>query len=478
MHSELKKINKQKVGFFRFKQLNGKYLLTNEIGKYSFLTHRQFDLFLCGRMEKSAPDLYNELENNGFIKNKIDFDDFSWRYSSHNFFLGQGTSLHIVVVTLRCDHSCIYCQTSSSSLKAKELDMDINTAQKVVDIIFESPNRNITIEFQGGEPLVNFETLKFIVNYAIKKNKQMKKNLRFTLVSNFSFMNKKIINYLIGNNFSICTSLDGSERIHNKNRLIFGKKNSYKNTVRCLRVLKKEFKKGSLSFKPAALATIVRSCLSYPKEIVDEYVSLGLENIHLRPVSPFGTAGNLWKEISYSAEDFIIFYKQALDYILDLNIKGKKISEGFAKIFLTKILTDENPNYMDIRSPCGAGIGQLAYNFNGDVYTCDEGRMLSRIGDESFKIGNVKENTYKEIINNPTTKVICVASLLDNLPECYNCVYKPYCGVCPLYNHKKNSNVFKKSEFLCKVYGSILDYLFVKLQSDKMKNVFYGWLKR
>ena len=165
-----------------------------------------------------------------------------------------------------------------------------------------------------------------------------------------------------------------------------------------------------------------------------------------------------------------------MDYIIELNLKGRNFHERFATIFLTKILTERDPDYLDIRSPCGAGIGQLAYNFNGDVYTCDEGRMLSRWQDESFRLGNVSDNSYEDIINNQIVKTMCISSCLDSLPECSECVYKPYCGVCPLYNYTVNGNIFNKAIFLCRINKGILDYLFKKLQNEKDRDIFYRWV--
>lgn len=472
----LKNIDKQKVGFFRFKELNGQYLITNDIGDYSLLTSQEFDLFVCGKIEETCPEKYSELQNKGFIRDRLDFDGLSQRYVKKNIFLGRGTSLHIVVVTLRCDHRCIYCQADSQGLKAKGLDMDIPTAKKVVDRIFESPSRDITIEFQGGESLVNFNAIKFIVGRALKKNKKTRKNLLFTIVSNLTFMNEKIARYILENNIHICTSLDGPERIHNRCRLVsLQDKNSYKNTVTWLKRLREEYKKRNLSHIPSALTTVTRYSLLYPRQIVDEYVNLGMEGIHLRPVNPFGISVMAWKNISYPTEDFIKFYRKALDYIIDLNLKGKDFKERFALVFLTKILTDRDPNYLDIRSPCGAGIGQLAYNFNGDIYTCDEGRMLSRRGDESFRIGNVKETSYQNIKDSEIVKTMCISSCLDVLPGCNQCVYKPYCGVCPLYNYATDGNIFTKNLFLCKMNTAILDYLFIKLRDERIRALFYRW---
>jgi hypothetical protein len=61
-----------------------------------------------------------------------------------------------------------------------------------------------------------------------------------------------------------------------------------------------------------------------------------------------------------------------MKYIVEINKKGTLFKESISSIYLSKILTDRDPNYRDERSPCGAGIGQVAYNFDGKIYSCDE----------------------------------------------------------------------------------------------------------
>ena len=123
---------------------------------------------------------------------------------------------------------------------------------------------------------------------------------------------------------------------------------------------------------------------------------------------------------------------------------------------------------MELRSPCGGAIGQMAYYYDGNIYTCDEGRMLSEMGNDSFKLGNVMENTYKDLMKCDCTKAMCVSSCIECLPYCSNCVYMPYCGTCPVINLAQDNNIFarKPKEFRCKVYGGILDTLF-----DYIENV-------
>ena len=225
--------------------------------------------------------------------------------------------------------------------------------------------------------------------------------------------------------------------------------------------------------------TASRFSLSYPKQIIDEYLKLGFDDFYLRPLNPFGFSKNIFKKIGYGADEYIKFYKTALNYIIKLNLKGKRVREKMARTFLIKILTDKDPNHLDFRSPCGAGIGQLAYNYNGDVYTCDEGRMLSMMGDESFKLGNVGKNTYQEIVGSPVVRTLCMASCLENQPHCADCVYKPYCGVCPIYNYSEQGNIFGQmpTNDRCKINLAILDFLFEKMEDERIEKIFKEWVE-
>lgn len=481
---DLNKANTELFGFIRFKRLNGDYLLTNDCGEYCFLEPAIFRGLLtkgARYVEKNNPNKLTELSTRGFLRSGTDFDAAVRKYCSKNRFLVTAPSLHIVVATLRCDHECIYCQAKSGGTDSHELDMDIDTAKSVVDRIFECPSPVVTIEFQGGEPLINFKTVKSIVQYARKKNEASKKKLRITLVSNLSYATKENLSFLVKNDVGICTSLDGPEYVHNKNRILSSRKsNSYKNTVKWLKRLKAELKKQNFRQRPNALLTVSKFSLSYPKEIVDTYIKAGLDGIFLRPANKFTFIGKVPAPLQYSWSDFVKFYKKALRYILQINLKGKNFYENTALLFLTKILTEGDPNHMDLRSPCGAGIGQIAYNYNGDVYTCDEGRMLGRIGDDSFKIGNVKVNDYSQMISHPTVKAMCIASCLDNIPGCSDCVYKPYCGVCPLVNYAQSGDIFTQqpSSERCKIQMAILDHLFELIKTDRYRKVFKRWVNQ
>jgi radical SAM protein with 4Fe4S-binding SPASM domain len=215
------------------------------------------------------------------------------------------------------------------------------------------------------------------------------------------------------------------------------------------------------------------------KDVVDTYVSLGCRALFLRPVDPFGFAEKTGHRIEYPRAQYLEFYRQAVDYMLELNQQGVQILERFAAIFLTKILGGEDPNFLDIRNPCGAGIGQIAYNYDGKVFTCDEGRMLHEMGDSTFLLGEVGTSSYRQLLGHETVRALAIASNLDAQPDCVNCAYNPYCGVCPVHNHKTQGSIFgrMRESTLCAVHKGIQDYLFEKLgQNDpQVMETFRRW---
>ncbi|OGD24371.1 His-Xaa-Ser system radical SAM maturase HxsB [Candidatus Azambacteria bacterium RBG_16_47_10] len=474
---EKQKYSKKKVNYFRYRKMGDKHLITNDFGNFAVLSGMDYATYVAGKIPETSA-LFAELAQKGFIKDRMNFAELIRKFQSKNAFIKLGPSLHIIVVTLRCNHTCLYCHASSGPEKNKELDMPVDLAKDVVDAIFKTNNQNINIEFQGGEPLLNWDVVKFIIEYSREKQKIDKKNVQLSLVSNFSLMTDEKLNFLLKNQVSLSTSFDGPSAVHNKNRVYLAG-NSYENVVKWLKKSLRLYKKNCQTFLPGALTTITRYTLPYYKELVDEYVSLGLPNIYIRNLNPFGFAKKTWEQIGYTPEEFIDFYKKSMEYIIGLNLKGKKIREQLAVTFLTKILTDHDPNHMDYRSPCGAGIGQVAYNYNGDIYTCDEGRMFGRVGDDSFKMGNVRENSYKEIMESDVVKSMCLASCLDAIPGCNECAYKPYCGVCPVYNYSEQGNIFGQmpTNGRCKINMAVFDYLFEKMQDKKVKMIFEEWVR-
>jgi uncharacterized protein len=377
-------------------------------------------------------------------------------------FLSQGTSLHIMVLTLRCNLECVYCHASSRPMDAKGVDMDRKTAKRTVDFIMKTPSPKITIEFQGGEPLANWETLTYAVQYARKANPS--KDVIFSVVTNLTLMTEERLRFLIDNKVNICTSIDGHKALHDRNR-----PGSHSSAERWIKRINEEYRKRGIDdTRLNALVTVTRDSLKHPKEIVDEYVRLGFQGIHLRFLNKLGYGTR--KGLDYTPEEFIGFWKQAMDHIIEVN-RSRHFEERLVRVILLKIFRRE-PNYLELRSPCGAAIGQLTYNHDGKIYSCDEGRML---GEDTFMLGTIKDS-YADIIKAGCPLVL--ASINDS-QYCDMCVYKPYCGICPVCNYAEHGSIIAPvlQTRHCRIYMAIFDYVFDKLINDKeAKRVFLSWI--
>ncbi len=468
----MSKTEKSAILPYNYGIIGDKYLVTTQFGGWSLLTKKEF-LSLSRLGFENKDKLLKTLKKDNVVICQKNFGRILKDYRNLNRFLLQGPSLHIVAVTQRCNHNCVYCQAKRPDQKQ---DMNRKTAIKVLDFIFKSPSKAISIEFQGGEPLLNWDVVKFMIKEARRLNGEFeKKDLRIALVSNLTLMNKEKLDFLVKNGVSICTSLDGSGKVHDKNRKYVSGKGTYKDVVEKIKEINALYKKRKLKFKINALPTITRHSLPYGKEMINEYVRLGFDIIHLRFMNKLGEAKRNWNDIGYTAKEFIDFWKRGLDYIIELNKKGVKIRERMATIMLVKILRSIDPGYTELMSPCGAGITQLLYDYDGTIFTCDEGRML---GEKLFMLGDVNKNGYKDIFRNENLVGISHASILDNY--CQTCAFKPWCGTCPVVNYADQGGMVPKiSETMrCKIYKAQFTYLFNRMQEPDVLKIFKRWVNQ
>lgn len=453
--------------FFRFREVGDRVVVTNFEGNYAILTREAFQQFAEGTVERGSA-LWQELDDKNFLRESYDVRKAAERLRARKHFVhGGGPILHLLVVTLRCNETCIYCHASRANMDQVQTDMSKETAEKAIDIILSTTNPFVTIEFQGGEPLVNFPVVQHAIEYALAKNAAIGKRLEFTMVSNFSLMDEEKLEFLLAHRVQLCTSIDGPEKLHNAQRKL-ATMDAHQRAAHWIRRINARYEEAGLDptlYHVEALLTTTRASLTMHREIVDTYVALGCKTVFLRPVDPFGFADRVRLKIEYPRSEYLEFYRNAVDYILELNKQGVEILERFAAIFLTKILRGEDPNFLDVRSPAGAGIGQLGYSYDGRVFTCDEGRMLFEMGDDSLQLGHVDRDGYRDLVGHETVRAAVLASNLDGQPDCVNCAYSPYCGTVPATNLKSQGSLFgrMRDNNICAVHKGIQDYLFEKL---------------
>lgn len=456
-----------KVAAHNARRLGSSVLITSDTGEHAMLEPAEYERYLAGALENE------DLVRKDFIRDHHDFGHLLRRAVPRHLLDWKGPNVHTVVVTLRCNFKCVYCHASVVGAEQTGKDMTVETAKSVVDLIFESPSPTLMIEFQGGEPLLNWPVVKFIVHYAKEKNRHHKRALHFGLISNFSLLDDAKIDFLIANGVSFCTSLDGPKDLHDKNRVYLGG-NSHASVLAGLRKVVDKKAAGSKTDTPNAICTVTRHSLGRAPEIVDQLVGLGLERIQFGPLDPIGFAKKSWDTIGYTSAEFVKFYADALDYIIALNKKGVKCYEKMTLIFMVRIL--EGGHW---RFPNADGIARLAYNHDGGIYTCEEGRLLANEGDEFFKIGQAGESSFTDLLDHPTVRASLLASNMNAQPMCFQCAYNPFCSVLPVYNQATQDSVFGRmpDNGWCEKMMGLFDVVFTKLQDPEARKVLESWLE-
>ena len=117
--------------------------------------------------------------------------------------------------------------------------------------------------------------------------------------------------------------------------------------------------------------------------------------------------------------------------------------EIYASIVAKKMLTNSDPGYVDLTSPAGIGIGALVYNYDGDIYASDEGRMLAETGDRTFRLGNVHDSSYADVMLSDGLLRPLTDSIALSAPMCATCAFEPYCGADPVFHHATHGRLHR-----------------------------------
>lgn len=453
-----------------------RYFLSNEVGEFLVVTREQLDDYVRKRVSKNS-EFYDDLKSKGFLidaDSNVALDLLALKYRTKAQRISQFTALHIFVVSLRCDYTCQYCQVSRQTDDKHAFDMSEQTADKALDLVFKSPSPAIKIEFQGGEPLLNFHLIQYVVTTAKLRNIQHQKDLQFVITSNLSLLTDEVLDFCVEHSICLSTSLDGPELLHNANRPRPGK-NGYQLTIDGIKKAQAVLGRDKIG----ALMTTTEKSLPNVKSIIDTYLENNLDCIFLRPLSPYGFAIKTRQAYKYDVDQWFDFYKEGLDYVLEINKQGYRFVELYTELIVNKLLSPFATGYVDLQSPSGAAISAIVYNYDGDIYASDESRMLAEMGDKKFRLGNVHSDSYEDIMLSDTLLDTLESTLSESIPMCADCGFLPYCGTDPVYHYATQGDVVghKALSGFCSKNMKIFRHVISLLEDDvEARKILLSWV--
>jgi His-Xaa-Ser system radical SAM maturase HxsB len=424
-------MNQQESPAISFVRLSsGRHAVFSPSGDFAFLTSAELDATMAGpdKLEELGPARLAELYAKHFVTaaDQIGMSKLlEARRAARRETVGSGVSLHILVPTLQCGHSCQYCQVSRA-LDSQGFEMTPAMLDAACDTIFESPSPVLTVEFQGGDPLIRFDLVRRAIERIACRNAVDRRRIQFVVASTLHQLDLEMCAFFREHSVVLSTSIDGPQALHNRNRPVPGR-DSHERTLAGIAMAREHIGPGCVS----ALMTTTKLSLEMPEAVVDEYVRLGFDEVFVRPMASHGFAKRNGAHLGYPSSAFFAFYERCLERVLWWNSKGVALRESAAATWLNKLLSPFDSGYVDLQSPTGAGSAVLVYNYDSYVYPSDEARMLAETGDVTLRLGRIGEPITR-LQGSEVVQWLRTQSDGEVQSECASCSYRVFCGPDPV----------------------------------------------
>ena len=318
-------------------------------------------------------------------------------------------SVVVVNITTNCNLYCKYCFAGCGPWKGEEMGEEVMLAT-IQQMLSMPKTQVVTFEFQGGEPLLNWQGIeKFVELAEIEKTKYTKK-VQYRVESNGLPITDEIICFLKKYNIEIGISMDGPAPLTNQSRVFYDGTGAFYEIWQGVEKLKK----AGIEIA-GSVCTIGKHNVNKPKEIVDFFADNGIA-FKPRPANILGR--ELEQNMVPNAGEWFNCFKDMYIYS-----KERKITNFSIHIFEENVYTPIR-DYICMRFPCGAGREIVSVNPNGDVFPCDGFK-----GEVAFKIGNVLEETILEMLQKEDVKILRQRTYKD-IPKCSNCLFRGMCCSC------------------------------------------------
>ncbi|MDD6085548.1 MAG: thioether cross-link-forming SCIFF peptide maturase [Oscillospiraceae bacterium] len=331
-----------------------------------------------------------------------------------------------------CNLRCAYCFASTGDFGKGRKLMSYETGKKALDFLIEqSKGRvNLEVDFFGGEPLMNFDVVKKLVEYGRSREKEAKKNFRFTITTNGLLLDDDKIDFINKEMNNVVLSIDGRKEVNDKLRVRVDGTGCYDKIVPLYKKLVE--KRGDKEYYVRGTFT------KYNQDFSDDVFALldeGFDQISVEPVvgDPSDPYALTEKELPQIFREYDRLSKRILDY----EKTGKKFN-----FFHFMIDLDQGPCAIKRMRGCGCGNEYVAVTPDGDIYPCHQ-----FVGIDDYKMGNVEDGTF-----NPEMKKEFAAAHIYTKPDCRECWARFYCsGGCNANNYEHMGDILKSYKIACEL---------------------------
>ncbi len=376
-----------------------------------------------------------------------------------------------LVVTEQCNLRCRYCVYSGMyhferSHSFRKMSAEI--AFKAIDFFLNrcKNSSKVFISFYGGEPLLNFELIKKCVEYTNARSKQINKTVKYSITTNGTLLQRKILDFLIKNKIGLVISLDGPKDIHDRYRTFPDGMGSYERIFQNLKVIKNRDINYYRNYVIYNTTLVPPYNLFKVYEFFEHYKDLFGDGqiVLMNHINPFNTDFFKKNNINMSEEliSFAFQEKKLLAHFLNSLIQNEYkpvlyslFAEDFKSIHLRNLPPPFSKNFF-MNHLCIPGQTKLLVDCDGKFYFCTNLSSTMSIGDIN---SGFDFNRISQIID----KFLSVSQ-----KDCCNCWAIRLCNACYFYAAKGEDFDIEQKRKICeairkrleraiKIYNEVLE---------------------
>lgn len=367
-----------------------------------------------------------ELYNDKILFSEDDYERFA-KYS-----VASPVKAMCLNIAHDCNLRCKYCFASTGDFGTGRKMMTFETGRRAIDFLIEKSEdrENLELDFFGGEPLMNFDTVKQIVEYARSREKECGKRFRFTITTNGLLLDDDKIDFINKEMSNVVLSIDGRKETNDNVRIRVDGSGCYDSILPKFKKLVEQ--RGDKEYY--VRGTFTKYNIDFCEDVFSLY-NEGFDQISVEPVvcgseNPYALTE---KELSEIFKE----YERLAERILENEEKGEKFN-----FFHFMIDLDQGPCAIKRLRGCGCGNEYVAVTPDGDIFPCHQ-----FVGIDEFKMGNLYDGTF-----NQDMKSDFAAAHVYTKPECRECWAKFYCsGGCNANNYMYAGDVHNAHRFSCQI---------------------------
>ena len=394
------------------------------------------DAFAKDYSEDAIRETYGEmvaLKENGQLFTEDDYAQFA------NMMVSSPIKALCLNIAHDCNLRCEYCFAGKGDYCQGRMLMTEEVGKAAIDYLlhYSQGRHNLEVDFFGGEPTINFDVVKKVVEYARSKEKEFDKKFRFTITTNGLILNDDMMDFINREMYNVVCSVDGRKEINDRVRARVDGSGCYDAIIPHFQELirRREASGNDENWQYYVRGTFTKYNKDFGNDVMHMF-DLGFDQISFEPV------------VADAKQPYALTYEDLPDVFAEyerlskLIIENKKSAGKHFHFYHFMIDLDQGPCAIKRLRGCGCGNEYVAITPDGDVYPCHQ-----FVGHEEWKMGNVFDlSINKEMKDN------FARATVYHKPKCQECWAKFYCsGGCNANNWQYMGNILDSFDLACEM---------------------------